>query len=118
MADQEIVLGDSRPYTVALKINGNPFAINPSSDVVKAAIISADKKKLLAGPITLLSTTPGGDWANSTLIVKFPRALTADVAIIGKALLEVQVTFDNADASVDDDDWTWFLPVTLSRGQL
>lgn len=118
MPDQDFVLGDSRPYTVALTINNVPFNIEPASSIVKAAIISADKKRLIAGPITLVSTTPGSDWTKSTLIVKFPRAMTADVIDRGKALLEVQVTLANADADLDDDDWTWFLPIMLGKGQL
>ena len=115
---QEFILGDSRPYVVNLSINGATFPIDPLAATVKAALVKSDKTKLLAGPVTLSSTTPGADWSVSKLVVKFPRAATADVKEKGDHLLEVQVTFDNADTNVDDDDWTWFIPVTLARGNI
>ena len=116
MAD--FILGDSRPYTVDLQINNAPFAIDPITSTVKAALVKSDKKKLLAGPIILSSTTPGADWSASKLVLKFPRATTADVKETGGHYLEIQVTLDNTDAAVDDDDWTWFIPITLVRGNI
>ena len=114
----EFILGDSRPYTVDLKINNATFAIDPLTSTVKAALVKNDKKRLLAGPITLSSTTPGADWSASKLVLKFPRATTADVKEIGDHYLEVQVTLDNTDALLDDDDWTWFIPITLVKGNI
>ena len=115
---QEFILGDSRPYVVNLTINGAPFEIDTLTATVKAALVSSDKKKLLAGPITLVSTYPGSDWSIAKLIVKFPREATEEVKVTGEHLLEVQVTFDNADALLDDDDWTWFIPVELVKGNI
>lgn len=115
---QEFILGDSRPYVVNLSINGATFPIDPQTSTVKAALVSGDKKKLLAGPITLSSTALGADWAISKLIVKFPKTTTADVKVTGEHLLEIQVTLDNADAQLEDDDWTWFIPVELVKGNI
>jgi hypothetical protein len=115
---QEFILGDSRPYVVNLSINGAPFPIDPLTSSIKAAIVTSDKKKLLAGPITLASTSLGADWSISKLIVKFPRAATSDVKVTGEHLLEVQVTLDNTDAQLEDDDWTWFIPVELVKGNI
>jgi hypothetical protein len=115
------VTGDSRPHTVTLTINGTPFDI-PSGAVVKAALVSADRQRVLTpAPITLSSSTPGSDWAESTLVVKFPRASTVDIAVPGKlmkAFLEIQVTFDNPDVLLDDDDWTWHIPVEIVPGKI
>lgn len=115
------VTGDSRPYTVNLTIGGEPFTIPPTA-TVKAAIVSANLQETLTpAPLTLSSTTPGSDWTVSSLVVKFPRSSTAGIVVQKKelkALLEVQITFDNPDAAVDGDDWTWHLPITLTPGRI
>lgn len=113
----DFILGDSRPYTVTLTINGAPFAIDPATSTVKATIVDARMRTaLVETPVTLSSTTPGADWSASTLVLKFPRASTADIMTTGKAYLEVQVTLDNATPGVDDDDWTWHFELNLIKG--
>lgn len=122
MSDEELVqfiLGDSRPYTVEPKINKSTFTIDPTTSEVKAAIVSTDKKKMLTPSyITLSSTTQGSDWSISKLIVKFPKDYTKDITIVGKALLELQVTFKSSVEGIEDDDWTWFFPIELVRGNI
>lgn len=114
----EITLGDSRPYTVNLTINGEAFAIPSTTSTVQAAIVAADKKTALtAAPLSLSSSAPGADWDQSKVVVKFPRAATATITTVGKAFLEVQVTFNASDESAADD-WTWHIPITLGGGTI
>jgi PKD repeat protein len=113
----EITLGDSRPYTVNLTINGAAFPIPSTTSTVQAAIVASDKKTALtSAPLSLSNSTPGADWDNSKVVVKFPRAATATITTVGKAFLEIQVTFNAAAA--DADDWTWFIPITLVAGTI
>lgn len=107
----DFIIGDSRPYEVVLLINEETFPIDPSC-TVKAAIVSFDKKTALTSdPITLSSTTPGSDWTDSKVVVKFPRESTKSIIVVGKAYIEVQVT-------IDTDDWTWHIPITLIPGTI
>ena len=121
MSDETLVqftLGDSRPYTVIPKIDGLPFAIDPVTSVVKAAIVKNDRKARLTEDLELHATTPGSDWAVSKCVVKFPRSHTQEITVTGKALLELQVTFKSSDPLIEDDDWTWFFPIELIRGHI
>lgn len=107
--------GDSRPYPMQLTINDQPFEI-PISSVVKAQIISSDKKKVLSSsPAICLSSDTDADWATSKVSVKFPREATASIRIQGDALLEVQVTLGSGDSA---EDWSWFIPIELEKGHI
>lgn len=107
----DFIIGDSRPYEVVLLINGETFTID-TSYTVKAAIVSSDKKTALSSdPVTISSTAPGSDWTESKVVVKFPRENTKSISVFGKAYIEVQVTLDT-------DDWTWHLPITLIPGTI
>lgn len=115
----DFIIGDSRPYTVQLTINDLPFVIDPLKDLVKAAIVSTDKKALSSAPVSVLSTAPGADWATSKLTVKFPRASTAGIKEEQKAYMEIQVTFDGQNVDEAEwDDWTWFLEVKLVKATI
>ena len=115
----DFIKGDSRPYTLKPTINNLPFNIDPLTCVVKAAVVSNDKKKLLSSDtLTLLSTTPGSNWVESTLIVKFPRSYTVDITNTGPALIEIQITFNATTPDVEGDDWTWFFPINLVKGNI
>lgn len=109
----EIVLGDSRPFSVQLQIDGETFIINPDTDTVKVAIVTTDNKAAIVPAMDIASTLPGSDWAISKIIVKFPRSSTDSLNFQGNALLEIQVTFAST-----DDDWTWFIPVSLRKGNV
>lgn len=109
----EIVLGDTRPYVIHLTYNGTPFVINPVSDTVKAAIVKSDRKSALTeNPTTCLSTAPGSDWSTSKIVVQFERSDTSALTAQGSAFLEIQVTFS------DSMDWTFWVPVTLIKGNI
>ena len=110
MPDPQIVTGDSRPYTISLTIDGKPFAIS-GSDTVKAGIVSADRKTVLAAAATLSSSTPGSDWAVSKVVYKPSRTATTGI-VTQAAFIEVQVSFNGT------DDWTWFIPVTVVQGNV
>lgn len=110
MPDAQIVTGDSRPYTVTLTIDGEPFAITPGVDVVKLAMVTPDRKTILVPAVTLSSTTPGSDWAVSKLVFKLGREVTGAIAYQGLVLLEIQVSFGGT------DDWTWFVQTRVVKG--
>jgi hypothetical protein len=112
MPDPQIVTGDSRPYTISLTIDGEPFVITSGVDTVKAALVSLDRKTVLAAATSLSSTTPGSDWAASKVVYKPGRSDTASLTVQGPALVEVQVSFGGT------DDWTWFIPVNLIKGNV
>lgn len=108
-------LGDGRPYPFQLTINSEVFEI-PINSLVKAQIVSEDKKKVLsAAPAVCSSTDANADWATSKVIVKFQRDDTSEIKIQGDALLEIQVTFVNGS---DKDDWTWYIPIELEKGHI
>ena len=116
----KFVTGDSKPYSVVLKINDLPIVGGiPTDSIVKAQIVAIDRKKILTTEaLTILSTVPGSNWAESTIVIKFPRASTKDIPITSKegfigALIEIQATF-----TAGEDDWSWFLPIELYKGNL
>lgn len=111
MASPQIVTGDSRPYIISLKIDDAPFVIAPGADVVKVAIVSADRQTVLAPAVTILSSTTGSDWAASKIIFKPSRESTASIPPQAAAL-EVQVSFGGT------DDWTWFIPALIVQGNI
>jgi hypothetical protein len=107
----DIIIGDSRPYAVNLTIAGEAFEI-PDASTVKAALCTLDRSRALSEIVTLSSSATGADWAESKVVVQFPReafAAATSANYQGKALLEVQVTLANG-------DWTWHIQVNLVRG--
>ena len=114
----EFVTGDARTKLVQLKINKATFIIDPAS-AVKAQIVSDDKSKILTlTPVTCSATKPGADWTKSLVAVKFPRESTSAIKVPNKTLsanLEVQVTLD---PSSDPEDLTFYLPITIIKGNL
>ena len=116
----KFVTGDSKPYSVVLKVNDLPIVNGiPVDTTIKAQIVTIDRKKVLTTePITITSAAPGSDWVNSVVVVKFPRASTKDIAITSKegfmdAYIEIQATF-----TAGQDDWSWFVPIELYKGNL
>lgn len=109
----EIILGDSRPFSVQLQIDGETFPINPNTDTVSVAIVTTDNRAAIVSAMEILPSLPGSDWETSKIIVKFPRSSTNNLNFQGNALLEIQVTFTST-----DDDWTWFIPVALRKGNI
>lgn len=110
-----LVTGDSRPYSVVLKVNDAPIVGGiPLTTVIKAQIVSTDRKKVLTTePVEILSAAIGSDWVNSKIVVKFPRSSTSSITHQGPALIEVQATFAG-----EEDDWTWFVDIELVKGNL
>lgn len=112
----ELITGDSRPYIVTLTINGDPFEI-PTTNNVKASLVSVDKKKVYIPAVAVSHATTGSDWAESTIVFKFTRAETSAVSVADntEALVEVQVELpDGAGTS----DWSWWLPITIRKGTI
>lgn len=111
MPDPQLVTGDSRPYTISLTIDGQPFVITDGVDSVKAGIVSADRKTVLAAAISLSASTPGSDWSASKVVYKPSRTATTGI-VTQAAFIEIQVSFGGT------DDWTWFIPVTVVQGNV
>lgn len=111
MSSPQIVTGDSRPYIISLTIDGAPFAITDGVDTVKAGIVSADRKTVLAEAATLSASTPGSDWGASRVVYKPTRSATTGI-VTQSALIEVQVSFNGT------DDWTWFIPAMVVQGNV
>jgi len=104
MACLALVTGDDINLPVQLLCDGEPFTISASA-TVRASIISRTGQ--VVGPVTL-HQWPGSDWANSLVIVRFPRALSLTMAI-GAAELQVKVD--------DGIEETWvFEPIYVKRG--
>lgn len=111
----EFVTGDSKTKLVQLKINDTPFVIDPAS-IVRAQLVTNDKMRILtASPATCEPDMVGAAWATSLVAVKFPRSATASIKTFGDAFLELQVTTDPLG---DPEDWTFYIPVTITKGNL
>ena len=111
----EFITGDARTKLVQLTINNATFIISPESRVT-AQIVSKDRSKVLTTePAECLSTMTGAVWATSLVAVKFPRASTAGIKVIGAAVLEIQVTIDPGG---DAEDFSFFTPITIAKGNL
>lgn len=115
----EITLGDSRPYTVNLKINGEAFAIPSTTKRVRCRrrLWAPDKKTALtelrsraAAPLGLIGSILRL-WLNShgRQRIRSPR--------LARRFWSVQVTFNASDESAADD-WTWHIPTTRSAAGL
>ena len=103
MAITTIVAGDDLQIPATLFKNGSVFNINPGA-IVQAAIISFDHSTVLAGPVTIASSSDGNDWNNSRIVAEFTSAQTSGLPE-GGGKLEVQVD--------DNGKTTWFSPLKI-----
>ena len=104
-----LVTGDDVAVPVKLKKDGLTFNI-PLTATIQAAIVSADHSQTLAGPVAVLSSAAGSDWANSLVVAKFTSAQTDGILEYKPALLEVEVN--------DNGRQTWFGDVRIVKGQI
>lgn len=107
-----ITTGDDVALYIDLKKDGATFAI-PSDAVVKAAIITTDRNKILAGPVDVLQATPGGDWSVSRVVATFSSAITEliqvrDSATALPATVEIQID--------SDGKLTWSANIEILKG--
>ena len=102
-----IVSGYDAKQSITLTKGDQTFAIN-SSATVKVAIIDTDRSSIILSAVTSLRTEAGADWANSLIVVEFPKELTAVIQEFGDALLEIQV----------DDGITlpWYVDAVILKG--
>lgn len=114
--------GDSRPYPLTLTMadTGETFAINASTDTVKANIIDATKFiPLIESPVTLDLTYPGSDLANSKVIVKFPKGTMDTIKRdIAEAILEIQVETPSGVTGDDPIDKTCRITISIRKGTI
>lgn len=85
-----IVPNDGAMIPKTLYKDGQSFVLSSSADV-KAALLSRDHSKLLAGPVALGSTTTGSDWDNSLVVAKFSAQDLAGLTENAHVVLEIQV---------------------------
>jgi len=104
-----IVSGYDAELPITLKKDKATFAINTSA-TVKASLISVDRNTVFIAPVACGHTANGADWANSLVIVKFPKASTSALTDFGTALIEIHV----------DDSITlpWFVSIDIEKGTI
>lgn len=99
----EITANDGCKVPVTLTKDDLVFNI-PTDAEVKAALISRDRTKLIAGPVVLSSAAAGSDWANSLVVVDMSAADLAGVSAKALVEIEIQVTESGGDPV------TWYHP--------
>lgn len=107
-----VVTGNDFALGVKLTKDKKTFEI-PTGSVVKAALVSPNHDVMRAGPVNVPSDTPGSDWTNSLVIVKFTAADTQPINKYGPALLEIELT--------DPDGIkhpSWYVDVLIVQGQI
>ena len=104
-----VVTGDDFTVPVQLYKNEAPFSIGGAA-VVKARLVSQNHETPFTDEEVQSSATSGAAWGTSLVVVILNATLTAPVPFQGGALLEVQVN--------DSGKLTWFIPVTIVKGQV
>lgn len=104
-----IVTGDDALFICEATKDGASFVVDPSA-TVKAALVSLDGERVLIDPVTCDVAHEQADWAVSSIVVVFPKSLTAGVDEYEDATIELQID----DAIVN----TWFFPVYIKKGNI
>lgn len=103
----DIVIGDPTDIPIRLLENGAFFDMSTATSV-RAALVDRFNENIIIPAITLISTDPGNDWANSLILVNFTDVQTALITEQTTYYLEIEV--------VDTDTFTVFVPVRARRG--
>lgn len=107
-----IVTGCGFVLGVQLTKDGQGFAIPPGA-TVKAAVVTARRDTVLAGPVEVDYAQPGSDWAGAVVVVKLTEAATGAIPHLGPALLEIGVTDPGGFKHP-----SWFIDVLIVKGNL
>ena len=107
-----IVIDDDATLFLTLEKDDATFNID-AGDVVEAALVSTDHETLLMAAVAQSNTSPGADWPNSLIAIKFSAAQTALITLpaTGAAKVEVQVTQAGEKES-------WFSVVKIVQGHI
>lgn len=104
-----LVAGDDAVFAVTLKKDNAVFSID-SSAVVKAAVISQDRTRVLCGPVVCSNTSLGANWPSSLVMVLFPSNLTSTITQDKAGILEIEVN--------DGGKLTWFSDLRITKGMI
>ena len=107
-----IVTGNDFALGVKLTKDKKTFEI-PTGSIVKAAVVSSNYDVLRAGPVNVPPDTPGSDWLNSLVIVKFTASDTGMINKYGPAQLEIEVTDPTGIKHP-----SWYVDVLIVKGQI
>jgi len=110
-----LVTGDDSLLPTELFKDDIAFLIN-SSAVVKASVVSKDRKTIILDPVIVSISETGSDWVNSLVVPKFASADTGAILSnqLGSALLEIQV-----DETVSGGGkQTWFATIKILQGTI
>jgi len=105
----ELTTGDDITFPVQLTKDTTSFTISNLA-IVRASIISKDKRLILIPPIPVLETNIGSNWASSLIMVSFTSAQTILIKNYGSNLLEIQVN--------DNGKHTWFTNINILQGTI
>ena len=108
-----IVIDDDATLFLTLEKDGATFNID-AGDTVEAALVSTDHETLLMAAVAQTNTSPGADWPNSLIAIKFSAAQTAAIILPSPgnaAKVEVQVTQAGEKES-------WFSVVKIVQGHI
>ena len=103
-----ITTGDDENISAQLLRDGSTFTIATDS-TVKAAIVTAARGAILAGPVTCSSSATGAAWTTGLVVASFTSAQTGAITTYGPAILEIEVE-DSAGKQTYSDS------VTIVRG--
>jgi hypothetical protein len=104
-----VVTGDDIKIPVSLTTNGVAEALGVAA-TAKACLVSINHANKLTADITLSRGETGANWDAGLVVVPFASADTAAIDTQGRSFLEIQVTDGGKD--------TWFVPVTIIKGNI
>jgi hypothetical protein len=111
----QIVIGNDFELGVALTKNKQPFEI-PFWAIIKATLVSTDHNTRYFEAVNVSPATPGTDYSQSLIIVKFSRTDTALIPKQGPAKIEIEI-FEPTDPTSTRHP-SWFVDVRVVKGQV
>ena len=111
----QIVMGNDFELGVQLTKNHKPFVIGPYV-VIKATVVSPDHNNRYFDAVNVSPATPGTDYSQSLIIVKFSAADTAAISRQGPAKIEIGITEPTDPVSIRHP--SWFVDVRVVKGQV
>jgi hypothetical protein len=111
----QIVIGNDFELGVTLTKNKQPFEI-PFWVIIQATVVSADHNSRYFDPVNVSPATPGTDYSQSLIIVKFSGANTALITKQGPAKIEIEILEPTDPVSTRHP--SWFVDVRVVKGQI
>lgn len=107
-----ITTGNDFELGITLTKDDKTFVIDPGA-TLKAVVVSADHATRYFDPVNVSPATPGTDYSQSLVIVKFSAALTAAIQRQGPAKIEIELT--DAAGVIHP---SWFVDVRVVKGHI